>query len=68
VVSSTTRSRVGQVSMRVTSAAVLTLATPADPQRCVFARDEPRTSTTRFATVRTADCRAAAAPAKGWST
>jgi hypothetical protein len=68
VVAATKNARVGQVSMQVTNAAVLTLATPADAQRCVFARDEPRASGTRFAIVRTADCRAAAAPAKGWST
>jgi len=67
VVSAATPARVGQVSMRVTSAAVLTLATPADAQRCVFARDEPRAAGTRFVTVRTTDCRAAAAPTKGWS-
>jgi hypothetical protein len=68
VVPATTRARVGEVSMRVTAAAVLTLATPADAQRCVFARDEPAAAGTRFVTVPTADCRAAAAPAKGWST
>jgi hypothetical protein len=68
IVASTTRARVGQVSMRVTSATVMTLATPADAQRCVFARDEPLASGTRFVTVRTADCRAAQAPAAGWNT
>jgi hypothetical protein len=67
VVSSDRIARAGQVSMRVTSAAVLTLATPADARRCVFARDEPRASKTQFAIVPTAECRAAAAPAKGWS-
>jgi len=68
ILSSTTRARVGEVSMRVTSASVLTLASPADAQRCVFARDAPLASGTRFATVGTSDCRAAAAPAQGWST
>ncbi|MDP9332616.1 MAG: hypothetical protein M3Q30_04800 [Actinomycetota bacterium] len=67
IVASATKARAGVVSMRVTSAAVLTLATPADAQRCVFARDEPGRAGTQFVTVRTADCRAAAAPAKGWS-
>jgi hypothetical protein len=56
------------VSMRLNSAQVLTLATPADAERCVFARDEPAKGRTRFVTVRTTDCRAIAAPAKGWHT
>lgn len=68
VVASTVRARLGEVSMRVTNSAVLTLATPADAQRCVFARDEPAKSAAQFATIRTADCRADAAPARGWST
>jgi hypothetical protein len=67
IVASTTKARPGVVSMRVTSAAVLTLATPADAQRCVFARDEPDKAGTQFVTIRTADCRAASAPAAGWS-
>jgi hypothetical protein len=67
IVASTQVARAGQVSMRITSASTLTLATPADGQRCVFARDEPAKAGTRFVTVRTADCRAAAAPATGWS-
>jgi hypothetical protein len=67
IVASATKARVGEVSIRVTSAAVLTLATPADAQRCVFARDEPEKTGTQFVTVRTAECRAASAPATGWS-
>jgi hypothetical protein len=67
IVASATKARAGEVSMRVTSAAVLTLATPADAQRCVFARDEPEKARTQFVTVRTAECRAASAPATGWS-
>jgi hypothetical protein len=67
IVASARVARVGQVSMRVNSAKVLTLATPAEAQRCVFARDEPGQSGTRFVTVRTPDCRAGAAPAEGWS-
>jgi hypothetical protein len=66
IVASATKARVGVVSMRVTSAAVLTLATPADARRCVFARDEPGRAATQFVTVRTVDCRAASAPAEGW--
>ena len=58
----------GHVSMRLNSAQVLTLATPADAERCVFARDEPAKGKTRFATVRTTDCRAISAPTKGWHT
>jgi hypothetical protein len=67
VVAATARARTGEVSMRVTSPGVLTLATPADTKRCVFARDEPATSGTQFVTIPTADCRAASAPAQGWS-
>jgi hypothetical protein len=67
VVAATARARAGEVSMRVTSPGVLTLATPADTKRCVFARDEPAKSATQFVTIRTADCRAASAPAQGWS-
>ena len=67
IVASATKARAGEVSIRVTSAAVLTLATPADAQRCVFARDEPEKARTQFVTVRTAECRAASAPATGWS-
>ena len=62
IVASATKARAGEVSMRVTSAAVLTLATPADAQRCVFARDEPERAGTQFVTIRTAECRAASAP------
>jgi hypothetical protein len=57
----------GAVSMRATPG-VLTVATPADAKRCVFARDEPAKSSTLFVTVSTANCRASAAPARGWST
>jgi hypothetical protein len=76
VVASTTAARLRQVSMAVTNATTLTLATPAASDRCVFARDAPTQSTgqsTRelagieFVTVRTTDCRASAAPARGWS-
>ncbi len=67
IVAPATKAHTGEVSMRVTSASVLTLATPADAQRCVFARDEPKRTGTEFVTVRTADCRAASAPARGWS-
>ena len=66
VVASTVVARVGAVSMSVTSATTLTLATAATADRCVFARDEPATPDTQFVTVATRDCRAAAAPAKGW--
>jgi hypothetical protein len=65
VVASATNARVGQVSMRATSG-VLTLASPADARTCVFARDEPQKSETLFVTVRTSDCRAVSAPARGW--
>ena len=67
VVGPDTATRSGTVSMRVTSAKVLTLATPADAERCVFARDEPAGAGTRFVTVRTGTCRASAAPARGWA-
>jgi hypothetical protein len=67
VVAAAARARAGEVSMRVTSPGVLTLATPADTKRCVFARDEPAKSGTQFVTIRTADCRAASAPTQGWS-
>ena len=44
--------------MVVTNANMLTLATPAAADRCVFARDEPARSTrTEFVTVHTTDCR-----------
>ena len=46
---------------------VLVLATPADSKHCVFARDEPAHARTLFATVKTGDCRAAVAPAQGWT-
>ena len=68
IVASTQVAHVGQVSMQVTSPSVLTLATPADAPRCVFARDEPGGTGTRYVTVRTTDCRAGAAPASGWGT
>ena len=67
VVAAAARARPGEVSMRVTSPGVLTLATPADTKRCVFARDEPAKSGTQFVTIRTVDCRAASAPTQGWS-
>lgn len=65
VVASATIARVGQVSMRATSG-VLTLASPADTRTCVFARNEPQKSETLLVTVRTTDCRAVSAPARGW--
>ena len=68
IVAATQVARVGQVSMRVTGASVLILATPASARRCVFARDAPGSTGTRVVTLLTAECRAAAAPAKGWST
>jgi hypothetical protein len=67
VVAANVPARLGEVSAQTTSASVLTLATPADAQRCVFARDEPAKSATQFVTVRTAVCRADTAPARGWS-
>jgi hypothetical protein len=67
VVASTSPARSGAVSMRVDSAREITLATPADANRCVFARDEPAQSVTQFVTVSTAVCRASAAPVTGWS-
>ncbi len=63
IVASTTAAHAGEVSMRLTSATVLTLATPADADHCVFAIDEAEKSVTRFVTVRTTACRASAAPA-----
>jgi hypothetical protein len=57
----------GTVSLRVNTAGVLTLASPAGSQRCVFARDDAARDTTMFVAVTTSDCRASAAPATGWS-
>jgi hypothetical protein len=57
----------GAVSLRVDGAARLTLASPAGWHRCVFARDDAAHNRTEFATARTANCRASAAPATGWS-
>ena len=65
VVGPGTSARLGQVSMRATTGALI-LASPADAQRCVFARDEPSKSSTMFVTVSTATCRASSAPARGW--
>ncbi len=67
VVASTKTARTGAVSLRVDGAGRITLATPADSERCVFARDEPAAAGTRFVTVRTGVCRASAAPATGWA-
>jgi hypothetical protein len=67
VVAAATDARLGTVSMRVNNANEITLATPADSDRCVFARDEPATAATRFATVDTHTCKASAAPAAGWT-
>ncbi len=67
VVAATKPAGMGQVSMRVVRADELIVATPADGHRCVFARDEPAASTTRFVTTQTAVCRANAAPAQGWT-
>jgi hypothetical protein len=64
VVAATSSARSGEVSMRVTGSATLTLATPVDAGRCAFARDVA--SVTQFAIVATRNCRAAAAPARGW--
>jgi hypothetical protein len=58
----------GTVSLRVNTAGVLTLASPAGAHRCVFARDDAAHDITLFASVATSDCRASAAPASGWST
>jgi hypothetical protein len=66
VVGAKTVARIGSVSMRLNGARTLTLATPADSQRCVFARDEPAKARTLFVTLRTTDCRASAAPTTGW--
>jgi hypothetical protein len=66
VVASTKVAPAGAVSMRIDSPSRITLASPADSERCVFARDEPTAAGTRFVTVRTSDCRAGAAPAQGW--
>jgi hypothetical protein len=67
VVAATTNARPGAVSMRVNGANEITLATPADSDRCVFARDAPATTGTRFVTVDTHTCQASAAPAAGWT-
>jgi hypothetical protein len=71
IVASTTVARIGEVSMDASGRAELTLATPADATDCVFARDEPTpsiaASVTQTATVHTGECRASAAPARGWS-
>jgi hypothetical protein len=64
VVAGTTSARVGEVSMRVTGSASVMLATPVEAGRCAFARDGA--SGTQFAVVVMANCRAIAAPARGW--
>jgi hypothetical protein len=66
IVAWTTNARLGEVSMRGTTT-LLTLATPANAKRCVFARDEPGKAGVQFVTLPTADCRAASAPDAGWS-
>jgi len=66
IVGASAAARSGQVSMRIAGAKVMVLATPADADHCVFARDEPGRWGTRFVTVRTGVCSAAAAPAQGW--
>jgi hypothetical protein len=68
IVASTIVARSGTVSMRVDSRSEITFATPADNERCVFARDQPAKPLTQFVTVRTPNCRASTAPASGWST
>ncbi len=69
IVSATKAATNGTVSMRVNSASEITLATPADTERCVFVRDQPsKPPKTQFVTMHTSDCRANAAPATGWST
>jgi hypothetical protein len=69
VVGAKTGAHSGQVSLKVDSARRLTLATPADAHRCVFVRDEPGAKTaTHYAVTAATVCRAATAPAKGWST
>jgi hypothetical protein len=67
VVGPSTVARSGGVSLRVDDAKVVTLASPADRQRCVFARDDATRVSTVFVTVSTSDCRASAAPDDGWS-
>ena len=66
IVDAKTLATPGHVSMQLNSPRMLTLATPVDAQRCEFARDEPAKGKTQFATVATTNCRAIAAPTKGW--
>ncbi len=66
IVDAKTLATPGHVSMQLNSARMLTLATPVDAERCVFARDEPAKGKTQFVTVRSTNCRAIAAPTKGW--
>ena len=66
IVDAKTLATPGHVSMQLNSARMLTLATPVDAERCVFARDEPAKGKTQFVTVRSTNCRAIAAPIKGW--
>jgi len=69
VVGPTKSAHIGTVSMKVNGPKVLTLATPAQGGRCVYARDEPTKARTLFVTVHAAKtCRAAAAPKRGWKT
>jgi hypothetical protein len=62
VVGASVLARPGSVSLRVDGASALTLATPADSQQCVFARDDAARSRTSFVVVKTTNCRATAAP------
>jgi len=57
----------GTVSLRVDSSTAVTLASPAGWHRCVFAHDDAAHQGTVFVAVSTANCRASAAPATGWS-
>lgn len=66
VVGNTNVTTLGRVSMSVTSPSELTLATPVDTHRCEYARSQPSKSLTQFVTVANAQCRAGAAPARGW--
>ncbi len=67
VVAATTVAQDGVVSMHVDNARQVTLATPADAERCVFARDRPVKQIDLYVTVHMRNCRASAAPTTGWS-
>jgi hypothetical protein len=67
VVGSSAGATPGGVSLRVDNARRITLASPAGWHRCMFARDDAVPGRTEFVAVSTANCRASAAPATGWS-